>query len=80
MKEESLNADFKDLVGMKVLIAEEAPSEFDILRRILEGQGLNISMAPEGNVLFNPVLRIRPDLILLDAQFRDVDGYDVCRN
>lgn len=65
--------------GFKILIADDVPTNIDVLRRILESEGFNIYAAPNGKVLMDLASRAQPDLILLDIMMPEMNGIDACR-
>ena len=71
-----MNTEFS---GFKILIADDVPTNIDVLRRILESEGYNIYAAPNGKVLMDLASRAQPDLILLDIMMPEMNGIDACR-
>jgi diguanylate cyclase (GGDEF)-like protein len=65
--------------GMKVLLVDDTPENLDILGHILKGNGLIISVAPNGEIALKIATQNTPDLILLDIMMPDMDGYEVCK-
>lgn len=63
---------------MKVLIVDDTPENIDILARFLKQQGLNISIAPNGEIALKIIEKNKPDLILLDVMMPGIDGYQLC--
>ena len=68
-----------DLSGAKILVVDDTPSNLDLLSHTLEAGGYEVSIAPRGEVALRLVRSVRPDLILLDVQMPDMDGFEVCR-
>jgi PAS domain S-box-containing protein len=68
-----------DLSNMKVLIVDDTPTNIDILGHILKQGGLDISVAPNGEVALEIISQSAPDLILLDVMMPGIDGYETCR-
>jgi CheY-like chemotaxis protein len=48
-------------------------------RKMLEAAGFTVAEAANGAEATQAVLLIRPDLVLLDIQLPDVDGFEVAR-
>ena len=46
---------------------------------ILQGQGVRVSMATDGESGLEHILEAAPDLILLDVMLPGISGFDVCR-
>ena len=68
-----------DLRGARILIVDDIPSNLNILRKALESEGYNISVAPSGEVALKIAARASPDLILLDIVMPGMDGFETCR-
>ena len=63
---------------MSVLIADDHPSFRAIARRLLEAVGFDVvGEAPDGHEAIAAAQRLRPDLVLLDVQLPDIDGFEV---
>ncbi|AJC65793.1 MULTISPECIES: response regulator [Dickeya] len=65
-----------DIHGL-VLIAEDEPEIADILRAYLTRSGLRTLHAANGRQALELHLSMRPDLVLLDVQMPQVDGWQV---
>ena len=63
----------------RILIADDNPTNVDILRARLATQGYEILTASDGQEALEMALRHRPDLLLLDVQMPKLDGIEVCR-
>jgi DNA-binding NarL/FixJ family response regulator len=67
-------------VGKTVLIVDDHPSFRASARAILESGGFEIVGEAEDGANALAALRdLRPDVLLLDVQLADMDGFDVCR-
>ncbi|MGM3193092.1 response regulator [Dickeya dadantii subsp. dieffenbachiae] len=60
-----------------VLIAEDEPEIADILRAYLTRSGLRTLHAADGHKALELHLSMKPDLVLLDVQMPQVDGWQV---
>ena len=69
----------QNLKGMKVLLVDDTPANIDVLKLTLGEQGLNISIAPSGEVALKVAAHSVPDLILLDIMMPGIDGFETCR-
>lgn len=49
------------------------------LTRILEGRGFRVGEARTGTEALRLVTETRPDLVVLDVELPDIDGFEVCR-
>ena len=63
------------LIG-KVLLAEDYPANQRIARWMLERLGLEVTLAEHGKQVLDHLTRGRFDLILMDCQMPEMDGYD----
>ncbi len=68
-----------DLSGAKVMLVDDTPANIDVMRKTLEPEGYNISMAPNGEVALKVIPRSMPELILLDVMMPGIDGFETCR-
>jgi putative two-component system response regulator len=62
----------------KILIVDDTPFNIKVLADLLR-QDYDIYVANNGVEALDIVLRIKPDLILLDIMMPEMDGYEVCR-
>ena len=63
----------------RVLVADDSPANCRLLAAVLESRGYDVVTAAGGAEALEAVGRERPDLVLLDINMPDVDGYEVCR-
>lgn len=68
-----------DLTAMKVMIVDDTPANIDVLRRILNEEGFEISIAMSGEAALALVEKNQPNLILLDVMMPGIDGFETCR-
>jgi CheY-like chemotaxis protein/anti-sigma regulatory factor (Ser/Thr protein kinase) len=67
------------LVGRKVLVVDDTPSNIDLLLTILEPQGFNVLVATSGETALRVAHKAEPDVILLDVMMPGIDGFETCR-
>jgi DNA-binding NarL/FixJ family response regulator len=66
-------------MAARVLIVDDHPGFRMAARRLLELEGYTvIGEAADGLSALDEVRRLRPDLVLLDIQLPDFDGFEVC--
>lgn len=58
-----------------ILYVEDNPDNRVLVRRILQAEGFSVLEADSALSAFEVVQRQRPDLILMDINMPDVDGY-----
>ncbi len=63
----------------RVLVVEDNPSNLDLARMVLEGNGFTVETALNGAEGLEKARHLRPDLILMDLQLPGVDGLAVTR-
>ncbi|MBT5963952.1 MAG: sigma-54-dependent Fis family transcriptional regulator [Gemmatimonadetes bacterium] len=63
----------------KILLVDDQPANLDVLRHVLEREGYQVLLAPNGEVALRNAARALPDLILLDVTMPEMDGHEVCR-
>ena len=61
-----------------ILVVDDQPVNVQLLRRVLEFEGLRVDTAFNGRDALTSVARQIPDLILLDVMMPDMDGIEVC--
>ena len=63
---------------MRVLIVDDHPSFRASARKLLESDGYEVvGEAADGEEALRAAARLRPDLVLLDVQLPDIDGFEV---
>jgi len=63
-----------------ILVVDDNPKNLEILGKLLQGEKYKIEFAVDGKSAIE-WLEIRPfDLILLDINMPEINGFDVCRN
>jgi two-component system cell cycle response regulator DivK len=62
-----------------ILYIEDNPENRLLVRRILEAEGYSVLEATDGPSGLESAARTRPDLILLDINLPEIDGYDLAR-
>lgn len=58
-----------------VLYVEDNPDNRSLIRRVLEAEGYNVVEAPNALVALKMLEASSPDLILMDINMPDMDGY-----
>jgi DNA-binding response OmpR family regulator len=62
-----------------ILLVEDSATQALRLKALLEEQGLLVAWASGGGAGLQMARQLRPDLILLDVQMPDMNGFQVCR-
>ena len=63
----------------KILYIEDNPDNMQLIQRVITALGHQFLWAADGLSGINTVGAERPDLILLDINLPDIDGYEVAR-
>ena len=66
-------------MGANILYIEDNPGNRMLVRRILEAEGYTIREAVDGPAGLEMAAQERPDLILLDINLPEIDGYDLAK-
>ena len=62
-----------------ILIVDDTPKNIQVLGKTLYDIGYNVSIATSGSQALESVRKESPDLILLDIQMPEMDGFEVCK-
>ena len=63
----------------RILVVEDDPDISNLLRIYFDSQGYKVLVAPKGKDALQVCRRELPNVIVLDIQLPDIDGYEVCR-
>jgi two-component system sensor histidine kinase/response regulator len=69
----------EDIRGANVLLVEDNEINQQVAKEILEGAGLNVALAADGQEGFNAVKESNYDAVLMDVQMPVMDGYTATR-
>jgi signal transduction histidine kinase/CheY-like chemotaxis protein len=67
------------LVGRRVLLAEDNPVNVKLAMRLLERLGVQVTWAANGQEALKHLAAERFDVVLMDCQMPEMDGYDATR-
>ena len=62
-----------------ILIVDDTPDNLRLLSNMLMSQGYQVRKAINGNLALKGVQLSQPDLILLDINMPEINGYEVCQ-
>ena len=62
-----------------ILVVDDNPDNLRLVAKILESQGYQVRKARSGKMALQGVERHIPDLILLDINMPEINGYEVCQ-
>jgi DNA-binding response OmpR family regulator len=63
----------------KILIVEDSPTQALHLQALLEGVGLEVVVAYDGQTGLEMARNLQPDLVVLDVQMPGMNGFQVCQ-
>ena len=67
-------------MGGRVLIVDDHPGFRASVRRLLEDEGYEVvGEAEDGRAAIEATASLRPEIVLLDVQLPDLDGFEVAR-
>ena len=66
-------------MGAKILYIEDNPGNRTLVQRILLVEDYDVFEAEDGPTGIEIALREKPDLILMDMNLPDIDGYELAR-
>ena len=61
----------------RVLAVDDVPANREFVRRLLTAQGYSVDTAEDGHSALASIATHPPDIILLDVQMPDIDGFAV---
>lgn len=64
---------------INILLVDDQPKNLRLLSDLLEEQGYEVQQAINGNIALQAIALSSPDIILLDIQMPELDGYQVCQ-
>jgi len=60
----------------RILVIDDAPDILDLLQNVLEREGYEVITATDGRSALEQIMRMVPDLILLDLSMPVMNGYE----
>src|SRR6202051_1835701 len=61
-----------------ILVVDDAPANLQVLAGMLKDRGYKARPVPSGKLALQAARRDPPDLILLDINMPEMNGYEVC--
>jgi two-component system NtrC family sensor kinase len=69
---------FVDSSSATILVVDDNPTNLDVLRALLKRQGYRVRIATSGELALRSARARPPDMILLDVNMPEMDGFEVC--
>ncbi|MCZ8154952.1 MAG: response regulator [Leptospira sp.] len=69
----------KTLKKPLILVVDDEPKNIQVIGKYLHDKDYNVSVAANGKAALNFVQNELPDLILLDIEMPEMDGFNVCK-
>lgn len=66
-------------MAIKVVVIEDEEYLAELIKINLGLRGIEVITSEFGEEGYEQVLKIKPDLILLDARLPDIDGWEICK-
>jgi CheY-like chemotaxis protein len=64
-------------MAKKVLVIDDEPEMLSLVKYTLEKGGFEVSTCDNGRHAWDEIMRIRPDLLVLDVMLPGIDGYSL---
>jgi two-component system, cell cycle response regulator len=74
-----MNSPTDPVVKADILIVDDAPDNLRFLTNMLKSQGYQVRKALNGRIALKSIQKIKPDLILLDINMPEMNGYELCQ-
>ena len=65
--------------GEFILVVDDNPTNLSVISQALRSVGWQVRIAVDGKDALNKVVQNPPEMILLDVQMPEMDGFEVCR-
>lgn len=66
-------------MNSEILIIDDVPENLKLLSEILKSKGFKVRTLPSGKMVMKSIENSMPDIVLLDVNMPEIDGYEVCR-
>lgn len=64
-------------MAKKVLVIDDEPEMLNLVKFTLEKGGFEVSTCDNGRHAWDEIMRVRPDLLVLDVMLPGIDGYSL---
>ena len=66
-------------MSKRILLVEDSPTQAQRAQLILEREGYDVTLAPDGSEGLELAVSDQPDLVVTDIVMPNMDGYEMCR-
>jgi signal transduction histidine kinase len=73
-----MNEDSSSAAAPDILVVDDTPANLQLLAGMLKERGYKVRPVPNGKLALQAAKSVPPDLILLDINMPELDGYEVC--
>jgi len=67
-------------MSKKIMVVDDEPDTVDLIKLVLETEGLEVMTAYSGSECLEKIALERPDGVLLDIMMPEMDGWEVFKN
>jgi DNA-binding response OmpR family regulator len=64
-------------MGKRVLVIDDEPEMLDLVKYTLEKAGFQVDTCDNGRHAWDEIIRVKPDLLVLDVMLPGIDGYSL---
>lgn len=64
-------------MAKKILVVDDEPDAIAFVTEVLAGEGYTVVSAPDGSKGLSTMRSEKPDLVILDVQMPEMDGFEV---
>ena len=62
----------------KILVVDDEPATLKLIESLLNSKGFEVDSAKDGLDALVKIQKSEPDLVILDVEMPEINGYDVC--
>ncbi|MGG1679357.1 response regulator transcription factor [Neobacillus sp. NRS-1170] len=63
-----------------IFVVDDEKNIRDILQKYIENEGYKVTLFSDGRQVFQEMLRLRPDLLIIDIMMPHLDGLELCKD
>ena len=74
-----INFASKSNCSMRILLVEDEPAVANLIKKTIEEESYEVTVAPDGNLGWEYLSKFTYDLVMLDVMLPGINGLDLCR-